>query len=108
MTTVGSDQFKYEVVPSWPDLPKYWAFGDCTDAAVNSKGEVHIFNRGTHPLTIWDGDGNFISSWGEATFKSPHGIFIAPDDDVWLVDTVDHVVTKHTVRIPRRASVEVK
>ena len=92
---VGSGKYKYELVRPWPNIPKYWVLGECTDSAVNSKGEIHIFSRGTHPLTIWDISGNFISSWGEGLFKSPHGIFIDNDDQIWLVDTLDHVVSKH-------------
>jgi hypothetical protein len=49
---VGSGKYKYELVRPWPNIPKYWVLGECTDSAVNSKGEVHIFSRGKHPLTI--------------------------------------------------------
>ena len=65
MTIVGSGDHKYERVPLWPNMPKYWAFGAASDGAVNSKDEVYIFSRGKHPVTIWDTEGNFISSWGE-------------------------------------------
>ena len=70
MATVGSGDYKYELVQSWPNLPKYWEMGLASDGAVNSRNEVHIFSRGLHPLTIWDTDGNFISSWGEGTFSA--------------------------------------
>ena len=61
MATVGSGDYRYERVPSWPEMPKYWAFGAASDCAVNSKDEVHIFSRGEHPLTIWDVNCIFIS-----------------------------------------------
>jgi|TARA_B100001971_G_scaffold212903_1_gene244354 hypothetical protein len=71
--------------------------GLASDGAVNSKDEVHIFSRGAHPITIWDVDGNFISSWGEGTFSAnPHGIYIAPNDNVWLVDRDFHIATEYT------------
>ena len=94
---LGSGEHRYELVPSWPEMPKYWAFGGPSDAAVNSAGEVHIFSRGDHPLTVWDQAGNFITSWGEGTIqaKGSHGIFITPDDHVWLSDMYQHVVTEH-------------
>ena len=96
-TIVGSGEFKYEVAPSWPNLPKYWSFGLASDAAVNSENEIYVLSRGLHPLTIWDKDGNFISSWGEGTFSSdPHGIFIGPDDYVWIADRNYHTVTEYT------------
>ena len=97
MTTVGSGDYTYEHVPVWPNMPKYWSFGAASDGAVNSKNEVHIFSRGAHPLTIWDTDGNFVSSWGEGTFSAnPHGIYIAPNDNVWLVDRDFHIATEYT------------
>lgn len=97
MATVGSGDYKYELIQSWPSLPRYWEMGMASDGAVNSKNEVHIFSRGLHPLTIWDTEGNFISSWGEGTFSAnPHGIYIAPNDNVWLVDRDFHIATEYT------------
>ena len=95
---VGSGDYRYEIVESWAKMPKYWNFGGPSDAAVNSADEVYVFSRGVHPVTIWDTDGNFVSSWGEGDFdlRGPHGIHIAPDDHVWLTDMYEHVVTKHT------------
>ncbi len=97
MSIVGSGDFRYELVSPWPKMPKYWCFGVASGVAVNSSDEVHVFSRGPHPLTIWDTDGNFVSSWGEGTFSgNEHGIFIAPNDNVWLVDANFHIATEHS------------
>lgn len=96
MVRLGTGAYQYEVVPSWPTLPKHWEFGDCTSGAVNSLGEVHITNRGAHPLTIWDADGNFVSSWGEGTFGDPHQVYIDKDDHVWITDDLKHIVVRYT------------
>ena len=97
MQIVGSGDHRYEVVPSWPKMPKYWSFGQASDVAVNSRDEVHIFSRGAHPLTIWDTDGILVSSWGEGTTSgNGHGIYIAPNDNVWLVDANYHIASEHT------------
>ncbi|MDP6063270.1 MAG: peptidyl-alpha-hydroxyglycine alpha-amidating lyase family protein [SAR202 cluster bacterium] len=94
--TVGTGDYRYELVPSWPNMPRFWSFGRASDGAVNSRDEIHIFSRGKHPLTIWDVDGNFISSWGEGDFSTEaHGIYIAPNDNVWLVDRDYHIATEH-------------
>ena len=59
-SVVGSGDYTYELVPSWPNMPKHWTFGSASDAAVNSDDEVHVFSRGKHPITIWDkGGGSF-------------------------------------------------
>ncbi len=97
MTIVGSGDHRFERVPSWPNMPKYWTMGMASDGAVNSRDEVHIFSRGAHPVTIWDPAGNFISSWGEGTFSAnPQGIYIAPNYNVWLVDRDYHIATEYT------------
>jgi DNA-binding beta-propeller fold protein YncE len=97
MPIVGSGDYRYEVVPSWPKMPKYWSFGKASDVAVNSSDEVHVFSRSAHPLTIWDTDGVFLSSWGEGTTSgNEHGIYIAPNNNVWLVDANYHTATEHT------------
>ncbi len=93
---VGSGDFKYELVDSWPQMPRYWEFAVASDVYVNSKDELHVFSRGLHPLTIWDKDGNFISSWGEGTFSNnEHGIYITKEDTIWLVDSWYHIATEH-------------
>ena len=61
MTILGSGSFKYEKVSEWPKMPKYWEFGAVSDAAINSLGEIYVFSRGKHPLTIWTEEGDFIS-----------------------------------------------
>ena len=97
MVRVGSGDHRYELVPSWPKMPRHWRFGAASDVAVSSTDEIHVFSRGAHPLTIWDPSGNFISSWGEASFSAnPHGIYIATNDNVWLVDRDFHIATEHT------------
>jgi hypothetical protein len=97
MPVLGSGDYRYEPVPTWPKMPKYWSFGMASDGAVNSNDEVYIFSRGLHPLTIWGPEGDFISSWGEGAFSAnPHGIYIAPNDNVWLVDRDYHIATEFT------------
>ncbi len=98
MAVVGSGDYEYERVDTWPKLPKYWALGAPSDGAVNSQGEIHILSRNSErPLTIWDPEGNFITSWGEGTFSNtPHGIYITPTDTVWIVDRDFHIATEYT------------
>jgi hypothetical protein len=79
-------------------MPKYWEFACPSDAAVNSGGEIYVLSRkDKHPVTIWDKNGNFISSWGEGLFSPvPHVIYIAPNDNVWIVDRDYHICTEYT------------
>jgi DNA-binding beta-propeller fold protein YncE len=95
-TIVGTGDHKYELDDSWPKMPDFWEFTLCSDVAVDSQDRVWVFSRGKHPVTAWTRDGDFIGSWGEGEYKDPHGIFIDPQDNIWLTDSQLHVVEKRT------------
>ena len=93
---LGSGDFKFEMVDSWPNMPRYWSFGSSSDVSINSDDEIHVFSRGSHPLTVWDKDGGFITSWGEGKFSDQeHGIYIEKNGNIWLVDSWFHIATQH-------------
>jgi hypothetical protein len=93
---VGQGDFKYELVENWEQLPGGWSHGDVAGVATDSQDRVYVFNRGEHPLIVYQRDGTFIKSWGEGIFKRPHGITIH-QDLVYLVDDSDHTVRKFTL-----------
>jgi DNA-binding beta-propeller fold protein YncE len=64
--------------------------------AVDSRDRVYVYNRGEHPVVLFDREGTFLGSWGEGVLEHAHGIFITPQDDVFLVDRFLHQVLKFT------------
>lgn len=80
----------------WAKAPAGWSWPEVAAVAINSKGLVYVFNRGEHPVIIFDPDGKYLSSWGEGIFKRAHGLFIGPDDSVYCTDDLDHTVRKFT------------
>ncbi len=94
---VGSGEFTYEVIVDWAKLPEGWSFLEVADVAVDSEDRVYVFNRGEHPMIVFDHDGNFLASWGEGLFKRPHGLTIGPDDSLYCVDDVGQIVRKFTL-----------
>ena len=48
-------------------------------------------------MIVFDRDGNFLRSWGEGVFPRAHGVFMAPDDTIWLTDDGDHTVRQCTL-----------
>ncbi len=94
--TIGSGEFRYRVSAGWEQLPASWSLVEAVGAATDSKGNVFVFNRGEHPVVVFDREGRFLRSWGEGTFVRPHGITIGPDDAVYCVDDADHTVRKYT------------
>ncbi len=83
-------------IPAWEKLPSGWSFVEVAGVATDSRDRVYVFNRGEHPVIVFDRDGRFLSSWGEGIFQRAHGIFIGPDDAVYCTDDLDHTVRKFT------------
>src|SRR5512146_1061220 len=97
MVTVGSGDYVYEPVVDWAKLPPGWSFKEIGSVGVDRNDNVHVFNRGEHPMMVFDRDGNFLRSWGEGVFTRAHGVYMAPDDTIWLTDDGDHSVRQCTL-----------
>jgi DNA-binding beta-propeller fold protein YncE len=95
-TILGSDEHRYRVVENWAKLPDGWTLSDVASVAVDSKDRVYVFNRGAHPMIVFDPDGNFIKSWGEGLFHRAHGLHVDSDDNLYCTDDGDHTVRKCT------------
>jgi DNA-binding beta-propeller fold protein YncE len=93
---LGGAEFRYEVITGWDKLPEGWAYRDVVGVAVDSKDQVYVFNRGLHPVIVYDRNGNFLRSWGEGNFWRAHGIHIGPDDSVYCTDDHAQTIRKFT------------
>ena len=96
-TTLGSGQFRYEVQEDWAKVPPGWSFRDVAAVAVDHQDRVYVFNRGEHPMMVFDRDGHFLRSWGEGVFNRAHGLHIGPDESLYCTDDGDHSVRKCTL-----------
>lgn len=76
----GRNKLEYEVRQGWEQLPEGWSFVEVAGVATDSKDRVYAFNRGAHPMVVFDRDGKFLNAWGEGVFTNAHGIFIGADD----------------------------
>jgi hypothetical protein len=94
---LGQGQFRYEVEGDWGKLPDGWELKDVAGVAVDKKDRVYVFNRGAHPMVVFDREGNFLRSWGEGLFARAHGIHIGPDEHLYCTDDGDHTVRKCTL-----------
>jgi streptogramin lyase len=97
MATVGSGAYIYEPVENWAKLPPGWSFKEIGGVGVDRHDNVFVFNRGEHPMIVFDCNGNFLRSFGEGMFPRAHGVFMAPDDTIWLTDDGDHTVRQCTL-----------
>jgi len=95
-TILGRGDYVYEELADWPRLPAAVTLKEVADVAVDSQDRIYVFNRGDHPMLVFDRDGNLLSSWGEGRFVRPHGLTIAPDDTLYCVDDQAHCIYKCT------------
>ena len=93
---IGPHRLEYEVLEGWEQLPEGWSFVEVAGVAVDSRDRVYVFNRGAHPMIVFDKEGRFLDAWGEGIFSSAHGIFIDQHDHVYCADDFDHTVSKFT------------
>ena len=96
MATVGSGEFTYDVLDNWAKTPDGWSIGQA-EPACDSQDRVYVFNRGDHPLMIFDRDGNFLNEWGREYLTDAHGIFISGEDHVYLPVRESHAIVKCTL-----------
>jgi DNA-binding beta-propeller fold protein YncE len=94
---LGNGDYTFEVQENWAKIPDEIVLGDCAAVGVDSKDNVYAFNRGDHPVAVFDSAGNLLRSWGEGVFTRPHGVHVAPDDTIWLTDDGDHTVRHCTL-----------
>ena len=88
--------FQYEANDRWAKLPSGWVWTEVAAVAADSQDRVYVFNRGEHPVMIFDRQGSFLRAWGEGLFARAHGLFIGPDDSIYCTDDLDHTVRKFT------------
>jgi DNA-binding beta-propeller fold protein YncE len=97
MVALGTETFTYQVVENWAKLPDGWSFKEVGGVGADAQDNVYVFNRGAHPMMVFDRHGNFLRSWGEGIFPRAHGVTMAPDDTMFLSDDGDHTVRKCTL-----------
>jgi DNA-binding beta-propeller fold protein YncE len=92
----GRGALRFEADPAWQHRPADYGGAEVAAAAVDSRDRVYVFNRGPHPVVVFDRDGKRLRSWGEGLITRAHGITIGPDDAVYCTDDFDHTVRKFT------------
>jgi sugar lactone lactonase YvrE len=97
-TIVGEGKYTYEVDKSWgrreggvPEL------GVAQGVTGDSQDRVYIFQRSpTAEVLVFDRDGKLLNRWGEGSWVSPHGIWMSPQDELYMTDNPGHTVSHWT------------
>ncbi|MBI4339758.1 MAG: hypothetical protein HY680_07375 [Chloroflexi bacterium] len=94
---LGEGGFNYQVAVNWETVPPGYAWREVAAVAVDSRDRVYVFNRGPHPVIVFDSEGRFLSSWGEGVFVRAHGLTLGPNDTLYCTDDGDHTVRQCTL-----------
>lgn len=94
----GAGKYRYRSVDDWGRGPGGRVPGGVVAGVnVDSQDRIYAFVRTTPAVQVFDRDGNLVTSWGDGEFfPRPHGIWISPDDMIFLTDCRRHTVSKHT------------
>ena len=93
---VGTSEYVYDVVRPWGRLPDGMRFGPVSNVAVDSRDRVYVYQREDPPVLVFDSDGRFVTAWGTGRLIDAHGLYIAPDDHIYLCNRDEHEVLKLT------------
>jgi NHL repeat len=94
---LGSGRYTFVVRDTWAKVPDEITLGDVAAVGVDRQDRVYAFNRGEHPVAVFDAEGNLLRTWGEGVFTRPHGVHMGADDTIWLTDDGDHTVRHCTL-----------
>ena len=67
---------RYSADHEWAKLPKQIRPGYTHGVVEDSKGRIYISNMSQHDILIFNAEGEYISSWGEAYASGAHGLML--------------------------------
>src|SRR3982074_2563039 len=99
-------EIRYRSIPDFLKLPTDLYFGEVAGVAVNSKGHVFVFSRGSPSgpaygasaaqLLEFNVDGKFLREIGHNLYawSFAHSVKVDKDDNIWVADKGSDMVIK--------------
>ena len=75
-------------------LPADVEIGAMSAVAVDGPDRMYVLHRGEPPLLVLDGKQRLIAGWGQGAFKTPHGLRVDSQGNVWVTDNALHVARR--------------
>lgn len=95
---VGTGQHIYEVEHPFGTLSSGLSWGNTSHVTTDSSGKVYVYQRKDPPILIFGGEGHLLGSWGDNQLMDAHGIFMTPNDEVFVCDRDAHQVVKYDLQ----------
>lgn len=92
----GEGKYTYELANWQAKYPGGWQPVEVNGLCIDSRDRLYAFNTGEYPVTVFDRDGNLLSTWDKKDFEHTHGCMVGPDDSVYYADDGNHTVSKFT------------
>jgi len=104
--STSAPEIQFDSVPNFIKLPPDMHLGEASGVAVNSKGNVLVYNRGgtvanafgatASQLLEFDRDGNFIREIGKNLYAwaFAHTVRVDKDDNIWVTDKGSDMIVK--------------
>jgi sugar lactone lactonase YvrE len=89
-------ELNYALAPAAVTLPAGMSMGATASVAFDPQGHLWVLTRGEKTFFEFDGNGNFIRSFGDKLFTRSHGLRIDGEGNLWATDVGSHVVVKLT------------
>jgi len=87
---VAFGDVRYKVIRPFASWPASLNIGVFSKGTTDSKGNLHVCQRADPPIIVFDRNGKFVRSIGNGRDMDSHGIWITPDDRVFVVDRDAH------------------
>jgi len=95
---VGTGEYVYEVKHPFGMLSSGLSWGNISHVATDSSGNVYVYQRQDPPMLIFGSGGKCLDSWGNDQLMDAHGLFITPNDEVFVCDRDAHQVVKYDLQ----------
>jgi len=90
----NTESKKWEVLPSWGQLPAGTTWGAASQVATTAEGQIIVFRRMVPSFFVLNPDGTFVKSWGDVSYRLAHGVRVDRDGFLWVTDNSDNFVQK--------------
>ncbi|MBB6732054.1 hypothetical protein [Cohnella zeiphila] len=100
MKRMGNAFRQYEVVEDWVKVPPSIQLGYTHGIEVDSEGNLYVFHTNKPCVLKFDGEGNFLSAWGDEFEGGAHGFLLHEEQGteyLYVTDTSRGLVAKLTL-----------